>query len=148
MMNNAMEIGAVGADMNEGLIFSWASAWSSANVDRLLALFTEDCIYEEVPTGIVNRGKDQVRTFALSLWEAIEGLKITPKRIMATDESATVEWTMTGRPQKEFPGLPTSKPIIRVRGMSMFVFNQGKIERVSDYWDLATSGVLPVIPLD
>jgi steroid delta-isomerase-like uncharacterized protein len=147
MMDAAMEVRSLGADRNDGLILAWANAWSSTDVDQLLALFTEDCIYEEVPTGIVNRGKEQVRTFALALWDAIESLKITPKRIMASSAGATVEWTMTGRPQKEFPGLPTSNPAIRVRGLSMFVFNKGKIERVSDYWDLATSGVVPVIPV-
>lgn len=133
---------------NKALVAAWAQAWSSADEDRLLALFTDDCVYEEVPTGLINRGKEEVRAFAQALWKSIAGLRMIPKRIMASDDAATVEWTMTGRPQREFPGWPNTGPAIRVRGMSMFVFKQGKIERVSDYWDLTTSGIVPLVAVD
>jgi uncharacterized protein (TIGR02246 family) len=41
-----------------------ATAWSSHDVDRVLRLFTDNCVYEDVPTGARNTGKDALRAFA------------------------------------------------------------------------------------
>jgi len=40
---------------------SWAALWSSHDIDALLSLFTEDCVYEDVTFGAVNRGKAELR---------------------------------------------------------------------------------------
>ena len=34
----------------------WAAAWSSSDADKVVALFTDDCVYEDVTMGIVNQG--------------------------------------------------------------------------------------------
>ena len=42
----------------------WAVAWTSSDVDQLLPLFTDDVLYEDVPLGAVNQGKEALRNFA------------------------------------------------------------------------------------
>jgi hypothetical protein len=37
--------------------------WSSHDFDRLLPLFTDDVLYEDVTMGAVNHGKDELRAF-------------------------------------------------------------------------------------
>ena len=48
----------------ERVLENWAAAWSSHNTERVLALFTDDCVYEDVAFGVVTHGKDQLRAFA------------------------------------------------------------------------------------
>lgn len=38
--------------------------WSAHDLDRLLPLFTDDVVYEDVTMGVVNRGRSQLRAFA------------------------------------------------------------------------------------
>ena len=37
-------------------IEDWAAYWSAHEMERLLPLFTDDVIYEDVPMGVMNRG--------------------------------------------------------------------------------------------
>jgi hypothetical protein len=44
-------------------IEQWATAWSDHDLERLLPLFTENVVYEDVTMGVVNRGAAELRTF-------------------------------------------------------------------------------------
>jgi hypothetical protein len=41
-----------------------AMAWSSRDTEKLLFLFTDDCVYEDVTFGAINRGKKELRALA------------------------------------------------------------------------------------
>jgi ketosteroid isomerase-like protein len=47
-------------DKTTGAIEALVSDWSSHDIDHLLSLFTDDCIYEDVTFGVVNRGKAEL----------------------------------------------------------------------------------------
>jgi uncharacterized protein (TIGR02246 family) len=49
---------------NESVPERWASAWSSHDIEAALALFSDDCVYEDVARGVVNHGKEELRSFA------------------------------------------------------------------------------------
>lgn len=55
----------------ESLLESWAAAWSSHQTEKLLALFTDDCIYEDVIFGVATRGKEQLCAFAEGAFAAV-----------------------------------------------------------------------------
>ena len=38
----------------------WATHWSSHDMEALLSIFTDDCIYEDVTLGVVNHGKAEL----------------------------------------------------------------------------------------
>ena len=42
----------------------WAVSWSAHDIERLLPLFTEDVIYEDVTMGVMTRGAAELRAFA------------------------------------------------------------------------------------
>ena len=48
----------------ERVLDEWAYAWSAHDPDRLVALFTDDGVYEDVTFGVVSRGQAEVRAFA------------------------------------------------------------------------------------
>ena len=60
-------------------------------------------------------------------------------RFVAADgKSGALEWTWRGRETKHFPGLPATNKLFEIRGATVVEFTDGKINRNSDYWDLAT----------
>lgn len=124
----------------ERLLEEWAVVWSSSDVEKLLALFTDDVVFEDVTLGAVNHGRNALRDFAAGVFAAFEDLKFELKsRVVASDgKSGAMEWTWRGRQTKDLPGLPATNKPFEVRGATVVEFAAGKISRDSDYWDLAT----------
>jgi len=124
----------------EHVLDQWATAWSSGEVEALLPLFTDDVEYEDVTFGAVNHGGNALRVFAKGTFEAFADLKFELKaRLVAADgKSGAIEWIWRGRQTKDLPGLPATNTPFEVRGASVVEFADGRISRISDYWDLAT----------
>jgi steroid delta-isomerase-like uncharacterized protein len=101
---------------------AWATAWSAHDTERVLALFTDDCIYEDVTFGAVCRGAKELRAFADGVFAAVPDFKIELTTRFTAGSFAGMEWVMSGTHQGEFPGN-------------------------ADYWDAATVmrqvGLLP-----
>jgi len=116
----------------------WTAAWSSHDVDQVLALFTDDCVYEDVPFGIVTRGKDELRAFAAGAFAAVPDLAFQLTTRFAAGTFGIIEWTMSGTHQGDFPGLPaTGKQFASIRGATIVELRDTRIRRNSDYWDSA-----------
>jgi steroid delta-isomerase-like uncharacterized protein len=132
----------IGADTQglEHVLDQWAVAWSSSDLDKLLPLFADNVEYEDVTFGAVNHGKTALRDFANGIFKAFVDLKFELKsRLVAADEkTGAMEWVWRGRQTADLPGLPATNRPFEVRGASVVEFAEGKISRISDYWDLAT----------
>ncbi|GAC1465857.1 MAG: hypothetical protein PVSMB5_08090 [Ktedonobacteraceae bacterium] len=58
------------------LLEDWAAAWSDpGSVDKLVSLFTDDCVYEDVTMGAVNHGKTELKNFYNMIYAAFPALK-------------------------------------------------------------------------
>jgi steroid delta-isomerase-like uncharacterized protein len=133
------------------MLDDWAMAWSSAennDPERVLALFANDCVFEDVTFGVVARGKEELRGFVNGAFAAIPDFKYRLTSRFAADQWAAIEWVMSGTHTGDFPGMPaTGKRFSSVRGSSILELEAGKIRRQSDYWDAATFmrqvGLLP-----
>jgi steroid delta-isomerase-like uncharacterized protein len=117
---------------------TWAAAWSSHDMDQVLPLYTGDCVHEDVTIGAVNHGQEQIRAFGHDFLSAFPDFKIEMTSGFAAGDSAGAEWIMTGTHAGDRPGRPASGRVISVRGASIAELRNGKIRRVSDYWDMAT----------
>jgi steroid delta-isomerase-like uncharacterized protein len=49
----------------------WAAAWSAHDTERILVLYPDDCVYEDVAFGVVKHGKAALRTFAAGTFTVI-----------------------------------------------------------------------------
>src|SRR4051794_28540376 len=83
----------------------WAVAWSSHDADKLLALVTDDCIYEDVTTGIVNRSKPELRDFATAFFVAFPDFDVQIRTRFASGSQASAEWIMTGTHTGDLPSI-------------------------------------------
>ena len=132
----------------EVVLEDWAAAWSSHDAEKVLALFTDDCVYEEVTFGVVTRGKEELRAFANGAFAAVPDFTFQLTARFAAGDWAGMEWVMSGTHKGDFPGLPaTGRRFSSVRGATIIELRGGKIRRNSDYWDAATFmkqvGLLP-----
>ena len=116
----------------------WAAAWSSHNTEELLTLFTDDCVYEDVTFGVVNRGKKELRAFADGVFAGVPDFKIEVTAQFASSTWASMEWVMSGTHKGDFPGMPGTGKRFSTRGVTVLELDAGKIRRNSDYWDAAS----------
>jgi steroid delta-isomerase-like uncharacterized protein len=112
--------------------------WSAHDLDRLLPLFTDDVVYEDVTMGVVNRGAAQLRTFAEGLFSGFPDVTFEMRSSFANGSSGGSEWIMRGTHTGDLPGMPATRRRMEVRGASIFEFSGDKIRRCSDYWDMTT----------
>ena len=138
---------SVSIEDQERLIDEHWAAWSSHDMSRLLALFTEDLLYEDVTMGVMNRSAAELRAFAEGFIAGFPDVTFEVRSSFANGTSGGAEWIMRGTHRGDQPGMPATGKRVEVRGASVFEFAGRKIRRCSDYWDMATFlrqlGVLP-----
>lgn len=115
----------------------WAY-WSAHDMDRLLSLFTDDVIYEDVTMGVVNKGKTQLRAFGEGFFSGFPDVTFEMRSGFTDGRIGASEWVMRGTHRGDLPGMPATGRQIEVRGASILEFRGEKISRCSDYWNMAT----------
>lgn len=119
------------------LIEEGAAGWSH-NMERLLAVFTDDVTYEDKPLARTFHGKEELRAFAQSFFDAFPDLKSVITSVVVSGNHAAAEWQFTGTQAGDLSGMPASNKQMDLRGVSIYDFEGGKIKRQIDYWDMAT----------
>jgi steroid delta-isomerase-like uncharacterized protein len=104
---------------------------------RLLPLFTDDVLDEDVTVGADNRGKAALQAFATGVFPAFPDLAfaLTPRAVAG--ERAGLGWTTHGT-RATPPGQPTAHQPFSVRGVTILELWAGKVRRNADYRDVAT----------
>jgi steroid delta-isomerase-like uncharacterized protein len=100
----------------------------------VLALFADDGMYEGVTSGVVVRGKEDLRRYLIGAFATIPDFTFGVLRRFAADTCAVIEWTMSGTSRRDWAGMPaTGRRFASVRGTSIIELDAGKIRRQSDY---------------
>ncbi|MBR8835885.1 MAG: ester cyclase [Stigonema ocellatum SAG 48.90 = DSM 106950] len=127
----------INADV-ETTLDAWAADWSSHDVDHLLSLFTDDCLYEDVTFGVVNHGKAALKAFADGIFAAFPDLKIELTARFVAGDWAAMEWVISGTHKGDLHGMPATNKAFSIRGATIIELQLQKIRRNSDYWDLTS----------
>jgi steroid delta-isomerase-like uncharacterized protein len=120
------------------LLEDLAAAWTFHDIEKMLSLCTDDCVYEDVTMGVVNRGKAELKAFAGAVLAAFPDLTMKLTSGFTDGNWAGAEWTMSGTHKGDLPGMPATGKEFSLRGASICELHEGKIKRSSDYWDMAT----------
>jgi steroid delta-isomerase-like uncharacterized protein len=136
-------------------IEKWVSdetaAWSSQDIKKILSLYTDDCIYEDLAVGKVSNGREELRVFIKGAFIAFPDFKVEIKSFFASPDHVCIENVLTGTHMGNIPGLPpaTGKSLSD-RGAPICELREGKAIRASDYYDMASVmrqlGLLPSPP--
>jgi steroid delta-isomerase-like uncharacterized protein len=113
-------------------------AWTVHDTEKILALCTDDCVYEDVTMGVVNRGKAELKGFVAAIFGAIPDFEMKLISGFTAGNWGGAEWSMSGTHKGNLPGLPATGKRFSVRGSSICELRDGKIKRNSDYWDMVT----------
>lgn len=115
------------------------AAWSAHDMARVAALFTDDCTYEDVATGEVNRGHEELIQFGEGIFAAAPDVTYRIESAIAVGDRGFAEWVMAGTHTGELSGFPPPNGgRFRVRGASAYQVRDDRLSRCSDYWDVAT----------
>lgn len=112
----------------------YLEAWNDHDIDRLLEFFTDDCVYEDVALGRINKGKEELRKFAEETFETFPDFGVVDERGVfgASHGRFASEWTMSGTHEGDQPGFPATHKRFSVRGGSVAVaFNDEDLIHVA-----------------
>jgi len=119
------------------LVREYLAAWNAHNVEGLMALFADDCVYEDVALGRLEQGRERVRALVESVFVDIADFKMEAGSAIGLGDWAATEWTMTGRfVHSTVPGLAATGRSFAVRGATILELRDGRIRRNSDYLDV------------
>jgi steroid delta-isomerase-like uncharacterized protein len=116
----------------------WAAAWSAGDADRLAAIFTGGCVYEDGTMGVLTRGKAELKAFADGIFAAIPDFAVELSSRFTAGPWAGMEWTMSGTHRGDLPGLPATGKPFTLRGASILELSSGQLARCTDYWDMVS----------
>lgn len=117
-----------------------SNACNGRDVDTVLALFSDDCEYEDVALGQTWRGKSELRKFVRGdvFGNIPDSTRVAKNRIAARGWAA-IEDELSGATQCDPAGKPLPGKHFTVRGSSILELRDGRIRRNSDYRDIATA---------
>jgi len=125
---------------NERIAKSFIKYWNERDVDKIISLFSDNCLYEEVATGRKYSDKDGISNYAISTLSGIPDSKFEIINIVSNDNLSVVEWIWKGTNSVGWPsmGIPATNKYFEVRGVSVMIIENNLIKRNSDYWDWNT----------
>jgi steroid delta-isomerase-like uncharacterized protein len=129
------------------LVDAWGTRWSAHDPDGLVALFTDDLVYEDKALAHVHRGPDELRAFVQETVSGFPDVTFEMRSSFTTDAGGGAEWVMRGTHTGDLPGLPATGRAFEIHGASILEFAGNRIRRCTDYWDmvgfLKQLGVMP-----
>jgi steroid delta-isomerase-like uncharacterized protein len=131
-------VSTITAEDQKRTIENWAKLWSAHDMQRLLQIFTEDAVYEDVTMGEVNRGGAAIKAFGEGFLAGFPDVTFELRSSFANGVNGGAEWVLRGTHTGNMPNMPATNKRIEVRGASVFDFAGDKIRRCSDYWDMVT----------
>lgn len=111
------------------LLDAYGQAWSSGDASRVAALYAEDAVREDVPTGITSRGRAAIEVFATGLFETDADVRLEVTDGFVGETWAVIEWTYSGVHQ-------ATGGEVTFRGASVLELEGSLIREESDYYDL------------
>ena len=80
----------------EKVIAAYGAAWNSHNTESILAMHTEDSVFENHTSGGKGVGKNAIREILKGIFAAFPDIRFDARRTYVRDDLVTQEWTATG----------------------------------------------------
>lgn len=122
-------------------IEAWYDAVTTRDLERVRAFIHPDVHYEDVPTRVTADGLDAMSDIFEKAWVSVPNMVQRPTSSFRTEQGIAAEWTATGTLTGDFPGLSSTGTTFDFRGVVVIELVDDRISRLSDYWDLASSGL-------
>ena len=114
---------------SSSIINAYGEAWSSGDATRVGALYTEDAVRDDVPTGMSSDGRAAIEELAAALFASDDDVRLAVTDGFVGENWAVVEWLFSGVH-------PATGREISFRGASVLEMTDGLISEERDYYDL------------
>jgi ketosteroid isomerase-like protein len=110
---------------NDELLAAFSAAFGSGDVDAIMALMTEDVVFESTapPGGEQHRGTAAVRKVWVELFEGTAGAHFAEEESFTAGDRGVLRWRFSW--EGETPG--------HVRGVDLLRFRDGKVAEKLSY---------------
>lgn len=116
----------------------WVTDWEAQPLvaEPIAAAYTDDAVYEEVASGVVRSGREEINAYLTEFFAAFADPRAEVESVFAAGEHAAAIWAFTGNYVGQLPGLPagTGQPI-SFRGASLLDLRDGMIFRETQFFD-------------
>jgi len=119
------------------------AAWNAHDVERALAIFPEDVMWQDVTSPQPFNGKDAIRQYLQGWFSAFPDIKITVTNRVITEDYVAAEIDFAGTnngPLQLAPGapaIPATGRMVNGKGTYFIHFKDGKPVEVRSYPDAA-----------
>jgi steroid delta-isomerase-like uncharacterized protein len=127
--------------LREGSRMAWyddyLDAWNRHDGAGIASFMTPGVTYTDVSLGVTKTGQQNVAAWIDTMVDEFStDYEMEPVSAFSTDSAYALEWVVKGTNDrgKQFPA--TGKPFA-IHGASVGVLEGGKINRNTDYWNLA-----------
>jgi steroid delta-isomerase-like uncharacterized protein len=134
----------------EEVIAAYGKAWNDHDVEAVLALHTEDSVFENHTSGGKAVGKDAIRAILTGVFAAFPDIRFDARRTYVRDGVVTQEWTASGTLAIPFTkGGTTVHPTgnkVSWNGVDVIPFVGNRVARKDVYVD--STGFLKALGFD
>ena len=108
---------------NRSLIHKWLDAWINNDVVQIENLFTQDYSVNDRWIGV-----EGVKQSVQFLHTVFSDISAEPNEIVAEGDKVVLRWTVRGKQQGEFMGIPPTEKIVELQGINIYHITDAKIQ--------------------
>ena len=126
----------------EDVIAAYGDAWNRHDVEAILAMHTEDSVFENHVTGDVNVGREAIGRAITGIFSVFPDLAFETRRAYVREDLVVQEWTATGTHEGTMTrsGIevaPTGRKV-DYKGMDVIPIRDSLVARKDVYSDSVT----------
>jgi steroid delta-isomerase-like uncharacterized protein len=115
------------------------AAWASRDVERILSLYAENCVYEDLAAGKYSKGRTQIRAYLEEAFRGIPDFRVELKSFFGSADRVCSEGVMRGTHTGSIVGLPApTGKAFAVPYAHVCQLRDGKAVRITDYYDMVS----------
>ncbi|MGA2410957.1 MAG: ester cyclase [Candidatus Binataceae bacterium] len=117
----------------------WMGGFNREGLDKVMDMYADDVQFEDTTFAHKANGKTELRKFFAAFVDPSAGEHtFTVTGYTGGLDAGAAEWTWRAKHRGEFMGAPADGKSTEVHGVSVLIFNHGKIASQHDYWDSGT----------
>jgi steroid delta-isomerase-like uncharacterized protein len=126
----------------QDLIDRYNDAWNKHDVDAIVAMHTEDSVFENHVTGDVNVGREQIGVAIRGIFSVFPDLSFEGRRQYIREDLVVQEWTARGTHEGTMTrggvGVEPTGKTVEYKGMDVIPIRDGLVARKDVYSDSIT----------
>ena len=123
---------------NAAVLAAHVKAETAFDMEGTLATLTDDCVFEDVPTGTRYTGKADVRRYYSAWWSAFGNVPSGSRRHVPAHDALIVETRFVGTDLGTFEGVAPTGRAIDLPVAIFISFRDGLMSGERFYYDRAT----------